>query len=673
MSRDDLTWLRRRGDPRVLEFLERENERADREMAGLAELEARLYEEFRSRIQEDDRSVPARWGEYFYYHRTEAGKPYRIWARTHADPEGPEEVILDENELAAPHDFFAVGGHAVSPDHRTVAYVYDTTGDEEHTLVVKEIATGRHLTERIEGTAEDLAWAEDGKTLLYVTRDELKRAYRVYRHRIGYDPAEDTLVFEEHDPAFHVSLRKTRSRRFILIVTSSAITRDTLLVDANAPERGVRRLVPRQTGLEYDVSDGGDALFVRTNLGATNFRVLRAPVASDGIPAELEEWSEELAHRPEVMVAGVEAFRNHLVFLERENGVAHIRVRARDGSRPDYGVRFDEEVRAVTTGENLEFDATVFRYVFSSPITPPSTFDLDLDTGRSTLRKRDPVPGFDPSRYRTERVWATADDGARIPISIVYPHGLERGGSNPCLLNGYGAYGICLEPAFSILALSLLDRGFAYAIAHVRGGGELGETWHEQGRMLCKRNTFTDFIRCAESLVEEGYTSPERLGIQGRSAGGLLIGAVTNMRPDLFRAVVAGVPFVDVLATMLDPSIPLTVIEYEEWGDPKDPEYYDYIRSYSPFDNVRETDYPHILVTAGLHDPRVQYWEPARWVSRLRERRTDDGRLLLRTAMDAGHMGPSDRYAWLKEKAFEFAFLVDTLAPEHGRTPSTGV
>ena len=665
MSRDDLTWLRRRGDPLVLEFLERENERADREMAELADLEARLNREFRDRIQEDDRSVPARRGDYFYYHRTEKGKPYRIWARAQGDPEGAEEVILDENELAEPHVFFAVGGHAVSPDHRFVAYAYDTIGDEEHTLVVKEIATGRLLPERIGRTAEDLAWAEDGETLFYVTRDEFKRAYRVYRHRIGFDPADDTLVFEEHDAAFHVSLRKTRSRRFVLVVTASAITRDTLLVDARAPQRGVHRLMPRQKGLEYDVSDGGDVLFVRTNLEATNFRVLRVPLGADGIPADAAEWVEELTHRPDVMVASVAAVRDHLVFLERENASAHLRVRARDARRPDYRVPHDEDVRAVQLGENLEFESDVFRYVMSSPLTPPSTYDLHLRTGRSTLRKREHVPGFDPERYRTERVWASADDGARIPISVVYPRGLERHGDHPCLLNGYGAYGICFEPAFSIFAVSLLDRGFVYAIAHVRGGGEMGETWHEQGKMLNKRNTFTDFIRCAETLIEMGFTSSERLGIQGRSAGGLLMGAVTNMRPDLFRAVIAGVPFVDVLATMLDPSIPLTVIEYEEWGDPKTPDYYDYIRSYSPFDNVRETAYPHILVTAGLHDPRVQYWEPARWVARLRARRTDDGRLLLRTAMGAGHMGPSDRYAWLHEKAFEYAFLVGAIAPEH--------
>lgn len=665
MSRDDLTWLRRRGDPRVLEFLERENERADHEMADLAELEARLYQEFRDRIQEDDRSVPARRGEYFYYHRTEKGKPYRIRARAHGDPDGAEEVILDENELAEPHEFFAVGGHAVSPDHRFVAYVYDTTGDEEHTLVVKEIATGRLLSERIQRTAEDLAWAEDGETLFYVTRDELKRAYRVYRHRIGFDPADDTLVFEEHDPAFHVSLRKTRSRRFVLVVTASAITRDTLLVDARAPERGVRRLLPRERGLEYDVSDGGDVLFLRTNLGAIDFRVLRVPLEPDGIPTPPDEWIEELPHRSRVMVASVAAFRDHVVFLERENAVAHLRVRARDGSRPDYRVPHDEDVRSVQFGETLEFESHVFRYVLSSPLTPPSTYDLDLETGESTLLKREHVPGFEPSRYRAERVWATAEDGVRIPISVVYPEGVERHGDHPCLLSGYGAYGICFEPAFSILAVSLLDRGFVCAIAHVRGGGEMGETWHERGKMLDKRNTFTDFIRCAETLIEMGFTSSDRLGIQGRSAGGLLMGAVTNMRPDLFQAVIAGVPFVDVLATMLDPSIPLTVTEYEEWGDPRMPDYYDYIRSYSPFDNVREAAYPHMLVTAGLNDPRVQYWEPARWVARLRERRTDDGRLVFRTAMDAGHMGPSDRYRWLREKAFEYAFLVDTIAPEH--------
>lgn len=663
---DDLTWLRRRDDPRVLEFLRRENERTDEEMSALADLRAALYREFRERIEETDRSVPARRGEYFYYHRTEEGKPYSIRARTRG-PDGPEEVYLDENELAAPHAFFRVGGHAVSPDHRHVAYAFDTTGDEEHTLVIRDLASADDLPERIENAAEDLAWAEDSRTLFYVTRDEMKRAYRVYRHRLGEDPAEDTLVFEEHDPAFHVTLRKTRSRRFIFIVTASAVTRDTLLIDAEHPERGMRRLVERRRGLEYDVADGGDVLFVRTNRDAPNFRVLRVPIGADGTPADRADWTEEVPHRSDVMVAGVEPFESHVVFVERESGVCGLRIRARDGATEDYHVCFEEEIRSVEVGENLEYAADRFRYVVSSPVTPPTTCEIEFETRRVHVLKRQDVPGFDPSCYETERLWAVADDGARIPISLVYPRGLARDGSHPCLLNGYGSYGICLDPAFSVQALSLLDRGFVYAIAHVRGGGEMGETWHEQGRMLAKRNTFTDFIRCAETLIEKGFTTSERLGIQGRSAGGLLMGAATNLRPDLFRAVVAGVPFVDVLATMLDPSIPLTVIEYEEWGDPRNPEYYDYIRSYSPFDNVREAAYPHILVTAGLHDPRVQFWEPARWVARLRERRTDPSRrLLLRTDMGAGHTGPSNRYDWLRDRAFEYAFLVDTLAPESG-------
>ncbi len=660
---DDLSWLRRRDDPRVIEFLERENERAEREMAPLGDLVDALYREFRVRIEEDDTSVPVRIDDYDYYYRTERGKPYRIWARRPAAG-GDEEIVLDENALAVSYDFCRVGGHAVSPDHRYVAYVFDTTGDEKHTLVVKEIATGDHLPERIERTAEDLAWAEDGRTLFYVTRDALNRAYRVYRHRIGFDPSEDALVFEEKDAAFHVSLRKSRSRRFIWIGASSAITKDVLYIDAAAPEQPARRLAERLRGTEYEAHDAGDALLIRTNEGARNFRLLRAPLDADRVPAPRGAWTEVRPHDEEVMFEGLEPFRDFLVHVERERGIRHLRVEPRHGGRGSFRVPIEGEVRAVQVGENPDFAATRFRYVVSTPVQPPMTFEIDPDPGEPVLLKQEPVPGFDATGYEVKRLWAEADDGARIPISIVHARGLELHGDHPCLLNGYGAYGICYEPAFNGQVISLLDRGFVHAIAHVRGGGEMGEAWHEQGKMLQKRNSFTDFVRCAERLIEAGYTSTARLGIQGRSAGGLLMGGVVNLRPDLFRSVVAGVPFVDVLATMLDPSIPLTVIEYEEWGDPRIPEYYDYIRSYSPFDNVREAAYPHMLVTAGLHDTRVQFWEPARWVARLRERRTDDRLLLLRTDMGAGHVGPSNRFRWLEEKAVEYAFLLATLAPE---------
>ncbi len=662
-TRDDLSWLRGRDDPRVLGFLTAENERTEREMGRFVALEAEIYAEIRSRIEERDRSVPAPRGEYFYYYRTEVGKPYRIWARAHGNPDGEEEIYLDENEIAAPHAFCRVGGHAVSPDHRYVAYVFDTTGDEDHSLRIREIATGASLPERIERAAEHLAWAADSRTLFYIARDPRKRAHRVYRHRVGFDPSEDALVYEEPHEAFHLSMRASRSRRFIFIEAASAITRESFLLDAVHPERMPVSVAGRKPGIEYQASDSGDDLLVRTNEDALNFRVLCAPL-EDGRPkGDPASWPQAVPHRPHVLLEALEPFRDFWVLVEREEGQRHLRICP--GRTPDgYRIDVEESVRTFLTGDNLEFETDRFRYVLSSPVTPPTVYEVVAATGERTLLKRESVPGLDPARYRAERLWATADDGARIPISLICPADLEQTGDNPCLLYGYGAYGVCLEPMFAVQVLSLVDRGFVHAIAHVRGGGELGEAWHQQGKMLSKRTTFTDFISCAERLIETGYTSPRRLGIQGRSAGGLLMGAVTNMRPELFGAVVAGVPFVDVLATMLDPSIPLTVIEYDEWGDPRRPEYYDYIRSYSPFDNVRETAYPNMLVTAGLNDPRVQFWEPARWVARLRERRTDDKLLLLRTDMGAGHTGPSDRFEWLREKAFEYAFLVGVLAPE---------
>jgi len=661
---DDLTWLRGRDDPRVLAFLREENDRTEAETSRLRPLEQSLYSEFRGRIQEEDSSVPARRGAFFYASRTEEGKPYRVWVRSR-DPDGSDaQIVLDENALAEGHEYFHVGSHAVSPDDRYLAYTRDTSGDEDYVLVIVDLDTRETLLERIERISEDVAWASDGRTVFYVRRDRLKRPHRVYRHTLGFDPSEDAMVFEEADEAFHVSIRRARSGRFLFIESASAVTLSTWLQDAAAPERPPFPLCPRRLGVEYHVVDGGFDLFVRTNDGAENFRLVRVPLHEGLTPRDPEEWSDEIPHRAEIMLEDVESFRDFMAVVERRSGLRELSVRLRDNGA-NLRVPIEGEVRTFALRDNHEFDADGVRCVVESPVQPPTTLRVDPRTGATETLKIEPVPGHDPARYQTVRVWAEAGDGTAVPISVVAPAGVRLDGSHPCLLNGYGAYGICNEPVFSRPTLSLVDRGFVYAVAHVRGGGELGEPWHEGGKMLNKRNTFTDFISCAETLVEAGYTSPERLAIQGRSAGGLLMGAVANLRPDLFRTVIAGVPFVDVLATMLDPSIPLTVIEYEEWGDPRDPDYYDYIRSYSPFDNVRAAEYPHMLVTAGLHDPRVQYWEPARWVARLRGRRTDDRLLLLRTDMGAGHLGPSSRFDWLKDRAFEFAFLIATVSPDH--------
>lgn len=679
---DDLAWLRDREDPRVRRFLEEENRRTERVMAATAALRERLYEEMRARIRETDRSVPVRIDDFYYYHRTEEGKPYPIWARARGAPDAGEEVLLDENELAADERFFRLGPRAVSPDHRYLAFGLDTTGDEEYTLAVKDLETGERLPERIGRVADSVAWAEDGGTLLYAVRDDTKRAHRVFRHRVGEDPSRDELVLEEADPAFHLKVRKTRSRRWILLQSSSAVTSETWVLDARRPAEPPLRFLPRRPGVEYDLADAGDAWLVRTNEGATNFRLLRAPAREDGTWAPRGEWTELRPHRPAVMLERVEAFRDFLVLVEREGGARRLTVWPRDretagdgaadGVPASYRVELPVpgEARSLRRAENPDYEASVFRYVLSAPITPTSTYELDRRTGESRLLKRQDCPGFDPERYVVERLHARAEDGVEVPISVLRRRDLALDGRAPALMVGYGAYGISLDPGFDSNLFSLVDRGFVWAGAHVRGGGEFGETWHDAGRMLRKKTTFADFIRCAERLVEAGYTASDRLAIQGRSAGGLLIGAVVNARPDLFGAAIAGVPFVDVYATMQDPSLPLTVIEYEEWGDPRVPEYRDYIRSYSPFDNVAPAEYPHMLVTAGLHDPRVQYWEPARWVARLRQLRTDDRLLLLKTDLGAGHTGPSDRYEGLRERAFEFAFLLRTVAS--GRADPAG-
>jgi oligopeptidase B len=658
---DEFVWLKDREDPRVLQFLEEENRRTEIAMRDTTGLQEDLFREFKSLMCETDRSAPVRIGDFFYYYRTETGKPYRVWVRTRGRADGEEELLLDENALAEGFDFFRLSAIAVTPDHRYLAFGHDASGDEVHTIVVKDLSTGSLLPDRLEGASGAFAWAEDCQTILYATRDEMNRAYRVYRHRLGGDPRQAVLVYEETDPAFHLSLRKTRSRHYILIEVASAVTSETWVVDAHQPENPPRRFQGRVKGVEYELADAGEAILVRTNDDAKNFRLLRAEVDAEGGWAAREGWIEILPERPDVMLEGVEAFRDFLVLLEREGGLPRIRIWLPD--REPRSVSMPEPVYTRMDGENPDFAADCFRYEYSSPLTPETVFDVDARTGGSTTAKRQEVPGFDSSRYRSERIHAIADDGTEIPISLVYRSELERDGSNPCVLMGYGAYGISYEPGFSSRVPSLLDRGFVYAVAHVRGGGELGEAWHDQGKMLSKKTTFTDFVRCAETLIAAGYTCSDRLGIQGRSAGGLLMGAVTNMRPELFAAVIAGVPFVDVLSTMQDATIPLTVIEYEEWGDPGDPVYFDYIRSYSPYDNVREVDYPHVLATAGLNDPRVQYWEPARWVARLRTMRTDERLSLLKTDLGAGHAGPSDRYAQLREHAFEYAFLIQTLAP----------
>jgi oligopeptidase B len=653
---DEYFWLRDRRDPGVLAYLQAENDYTAGAMRHTEDLQEQLYQEMRGRIKETDLSVPEQMDQYFYYSRTQAGGQYAILCRRDGQG-GAEEILLDQNPLAAGHSYFRLGASAVSPNHRFLAYSVDTSGAEEFTLYVKDLVTGELVPESIPNTGNGIAWANDSRTLFYTVLDQAHRPCRLYRHEVGTNPAEDLLVYFEPDPGFFLDVSRTRSRSYLLLEISSHSTSEVRFVHADRPNEPFQVVQPRVSGVEYSVSHHGDRFFIITNDDAPNFRLVQAPVATPG----REHWSPVLPYRPGVKLDGTDAFREHLVIYERESGLRQIRV-LELGTGEEHVISFPEPVYTVRAQSNPEFNTSVLRFTYTSLITPNSVVDYDLAQRSWTVRKQTEVlGGYDPNLYRSERLYATAPDGTAVPISLVYRLPLQHDGQRPLLLNGYGAYGLCYDPMFSSNTLSLLDRGFVVAIAHVRGGEEMGRAWYDGGRLLKKRSSFTDFIAVAESLIEKRYTSPDRLVINGGSAGGLLVGAVTNMRPDLFRVVLAEVPFVDVVNTMLDASLPLTVIEYDEWGNPSDPTAYEYIRSYSPYDNVQAQNYPHILVTAGLNDPRVAYWEPAKWTARLRARKTDGNKLLLRTNMGAGHGGASGRYDYLREIAFKYAFVFDVL------------
>jgi oligopeptidase B len=653
---DDYFWLRNRGDPAVLEYLEAENRYTATVMRRTETLQEQLYEEMRGRIQETDLSVPEQLDDYLYYSRTEAGGQYPISCRRHLE-RNQEEVLLDQNPLAAGHSYFRLGASAISPNHRLLAYSIDTSGAEEFTLFIKDLETGELFPERLVNTSHGVAWANDSRTLFYTVLDGAHRPCRLYRHVVGTDPAEDVLVYYEPDASFFLDVSRTRSRAYVLLDISSHSTSEVWFVSADSPEDPFRVVEPRSPGVEYTVSHHDDRFFITTNHTAPNFRLVQVPVATPG----REHWTPLLPYRPEVKLDATDAFRQHLVVYERSAGWRQIRVLGL-ASGEEHLIPFPEPVYTVRTHPNPEYDTTQFRFTYTSLVTPSSVIDYDLAARTWTVRKQTEVRGgYDPALYRSERFQAIAPDGVEVPISLVYRTPLQLDGRRPMLLHGYGAYGLSYDPAFSSNSLSLLERGFIVAIAHVRGGEELGRVWYEGGRRLNKRSSFTDFIAVAEQLIAAGYTSPDRLVINGGSAGGLLMGAVTNMRPELFHAVIAEVPFVDVVNTMLDDSLPLTVIEYDEWGNPSDREAYQYIRSYSPYDNVAAQKYPHMLLTAGLNDPRVAYWEPAKWTAKLRAKKTGGNRLLLRTNMGAGHGGASGRYDYLREVAFKYAFVLDVV------------
>jgi len=663
---DPYAWLRERNNPDVTAYLDAENAYTEAMTAHTKDLRELLYQEMLARIKEDDRTAPVRRGEWFYYSRTEQGKAYPIFCRSRNEPapstDGPghvvadEQVIFDQNAAAANHEFYQLGGMEVSPDHRYLALLEDTTGYEDFVLRVRDLTTGAWLADRVEKLGFGLAWASDNQTLFYVTFDDAKRSDRVWRHVLGADRTADVEVFHEPDVRYNVGVHRARSGAYIVISSASFTDGETWLVDAARPDQPPALVRARRDFIEYDVEPGDGWLYICTNENAPNFKVMRAPFADPGA------WEEWLEHRPEVFVEGVVAFRRFVVVQERKRGLRTLRVTDLE-QRTTHDVAFPQAAYGVQLGANPEFDVAELRFTYSSLVTPDTVFDYHLRARTRVVRKKDEVlGGYDESQYEIERLEAMAPDGTRVPVSLVYGTPFVRDGARPLLLYAYGSYGFTMEPAFSSARVSLLDRGFAYAIAHVRGGQEMGRAWYDDGKMLKKMNTFTDFIAVAEHLVRERYTSSDRLAANGGSAGGLLMGVVANLRPDLFRTIVADVPFVDVINTMLDDSIPLTAQEWLQWGNPHEPEAYAYIRRYSPYDNVSAQAYPRMLVTSGVNDSRVAFWEPVKWVAKLRATATGAQPLLLKMNMGAGHGGASGRYERLRETAFRYAFILEQQA-----------
>jgi oligopeptidase B len=656
---DDFYWLREKDNPEVIQLLEAENEYTAANMSDTEQLQVELFEEFKSRIQETDLSVPVRKGSWWYYGRTEEGQQYGIHCRK-PDVDGvagaDEIVLMDENVEARDADFFSLGTFTIDPTGRRLAYSTDTDGSETFKLRIRDLDTLTDLDDVIENTHYSSAWSADGSVLFYTRQDAAKRPFQVWRHIVGSPSSGDELVLQEDDERFFVGVGNSKTDDYVAISLNSSLTSEVHVLRSDHPLGSFTVVEPRTQGVEYHISHhrgDRDVFYILTNENSPNFKLMMTPTDAPG----RANWTEVIPHRDDVKLDGVGPLVDHLVLSERADGIARIAILNLDTMQHSVLAQPETVYTAGPTG-NAEFDTHVVRYSYTSFVTPNSVYEYDLSSGERTLLKQQPVlGGYDSTAYTTERTWAHAPDGTRVPVSLVYRSDRPRDGG-PALLYGYGAYEISIDPYFSSIRLSLLDRGFLFAIAHVRGGGDLGRLWYEHGKFLEKRNTFTDFIAAAEHLVQEGYSSPETLIARGGSAGGLLMGAITNLRPDLFAGVVAQVPFVDVLTTMLDPTLPLTVHEYEEWGNPEDPEYYAYLKSYSPYDNVKPAHYPTMLVTGGLNDPRVSYWEPAKWVQKLRQENLSDSLILLKTEMGAGHSGPSGRYESWKEEAFIYAFML---------------
>lgn len=640
----------------VLNYLNEENAYREKEMADTDEFQKELFDEIVGRIKQTDESVPTKVNGYWYYVRYEEGKEYPFYCRKEGNMEAEEEVMLNVPSMAEGFEYYQIGGQSVSPDNSMIAYGVDTVSRREYTVHVKNLVTGEILSDQIPKTTGGATWANDNKTLFYTKKDPVTlRSFQIYKHTLGTDASTDELVYEEKDETFNTFVYKTKSKKYLIIGSGATESSEYRFMDANDPNGSFKIIQERVDGLEYSVAHYQDDFYIVTNKDAKNFKLVKTPVNK----TTQENWVDVIPHREDVLLEGIEIFRDYLVVDERKNGLTEIHVMPWNGG-DDHYIEFQDPAYTAYVGYNPDFDTKVLRYGYSSLTTPNSTYDYNLETKDRTLLKQQEVmdPTFDPNNYTSERLMAIATDGTLVPVSLVYKKGTQKNGENPLLLYGYGSYGASMDAYFSSVRLSLLDRGFVYAIAHIRGGQEMGREWYEDGKKLNKKNTFTDFIDCGEFLIQQGYTSPEHLYAMGGSAGGLLMGAVINMRPELWNGVVAAVPFVDVVSTMLDESIPLTTGEFDEWGNPKDSTYYEYIKSYSPYDNVIAQDYPNLLITTGYWDSQVQYWEPAKWCAKLRELKTDSSQLYMYCNMSTGHGGASGRFERYKETAMEYAFLL---------------
>lgn len=654
---DDYAWLREKSNPDVISYLKAENNYTEKMMSSTKALQSKLYKEMLSKIKEDDSTVPEKDGDFYYYSKSEKGKQYPIYCRKFKNLKSKEEILLDGNKLAGKSAYFSIGDFEVSKDGKKLAYAIDLSGSENYTIHFKDLKTGKVLKDKITNTSGSIEWSNDNKYVFYTIVDKAQRPFKALKHLLGTDNKKDTLVYNEKDESYYLSISKSKSDEYIFLNSASQITTEVRYINANKPTEQPKIIAPREKGVEYYAEHLRDNFVIMSNEKAPNYKVLLAPINSKN----KSEWYEIVPHGAGLKIDNMEVFKDYLVLQERENAYKKLLVIDLNTYESKY-IKFDEPAYDVQIDSGEEYNSTKLRFNYESFTTPDSTFDYDLKTGKKTTLKIRKVLGkYNAKNYQSERIYAKAKDGTLIPISLVYKKGTPKDGTEPLMLSAYGSYGLNEDPNFSSSRLSLLDRGFVYAIAHIRGGGDMGREWYDNGKFLNKKNTFNDFISCAEHLVNEKYTSKEKLAISGGSAGGLLMGAVTNARPDLFKSVIADVPFVDVINTMMDPSLPLTVIEYDEWGNPNNKKFFDYMKSYSPYDNVEAKEYPNMLITAGLNDPRVSYWEPAKFTAKLRSMKKDDNLLLLKTNMGAGHGGSSGRYDYLKDIAFEYAFILKTL------------